>query len=116
MIWIAVDAMGGDFAPRHVVDGALAAARHFDLGIALVGGRSAIEAELGRHGDTDPSRVRIIESTDVITMDESPLAALRRKPGASIRVAADAVKRGDASGLFSAGHTDRKSTRLNSSQ
>ncbi|HEY6214403.1 MAG TPA: phosphate acyltransferase PlsX [Vicinamibacterales bacterium] len=105
MIWIAVDAMGGDFAPRHVVDGALAAARHFDLGIALVGGRSAIEAELGRHGDTDPSRVRIIESTDVITMDESPLAALRRKPGASIRVAADAVKRGDASGLFSAGHT-----------
>ena len=37
MIWIAVDAMGGDFAPRHVVDGALAAARHFDLGVMLVG-------------------------------------------------------------------------------
>ena len=105
MIWVAVDAMGGDFAPGHVVDGALAAARHLDLGVALVGTRAAVEAELGRYADVDPARVRIIESTDVITMDESPSAALRRKPGASIRVAADAIARGEASALFSAGHT-----------
>ena len=51
MLWVAVDAMGGDFAPRLVVDGALAAARHFDLGVALVGRRDAIDAELQRHGD-----------------------------------------------------------------
>src|ERR1051325_12225377 len=101
MIGFAVGARGGDFAPRQVVAGALAAARHFDLGIALVGGRSAIEAELGRHGDTDPSRVRIIESTDVITMDESPLAALRRKPGAAIRLAGSGGKRGAGPGRFS---------------
>ena len=44
MIWIAVDAMGGDFAPRHVVDGGLAAARDFDLGVTLVGRAAAIEA------------------------------------------------------------------------
>ncbi len=42
MIWIAVDAMGGDYAPAQIVDGALAATRHFDLGVLLVGDRSAI--------------------------------------------------------------------------
>ena len=46
MIWIAVDAMGGDEAPRNIVEGALAAARHFDLGVLLVGQARAIESEL----------------------------------------------------------------------
>src|SRR5471030_1913287 len=97
--------MGGDFAPRHVVDGALAATRHFDLGVALVGPSAPLEAELARHGDVDPHRVRIVEAGEVVTMEESPAAALRRKPGASIRVAADLVARGEAAALFSAGHT-----------
>ncbi len=97
--------MGGDHAPRPVVDGALAATRHFDLGVALVGRGEVLEAELARHGGADPGRVRIVDVADVVTMDESPAAALRRKPAASIRVAADLVARGDASALFSAGHT-----------
>jgi len=105
MIWVGVDAMGGDFAPRHVVDGALAAARHFDLGVALVGPSALLEAELARHGDVDPHRVRIVEAAEVIAMEESPAAALRRKPGASVQVAADLVARGEAAALFSAGHT-----------
>src|SRR2546429_9622077 len=105
MIWIAVDAMGGDFAPRPVVDGALAAARHFDLGVALVGPRANLDVELGRHDDVDPERIRIVEATDVVAMEDSPAAALRRKPGASIRVAAEIVARGEAAALFSAGHT-----------
>src|SRR4051812_30293202 len=105
MLWVAVDAMGGDFAPRLVVDGALAAARHFDLGVALVGRRDAIDAELQRHGDIDAARLRIVDAPDVVAMDEAPSAALRRKPGASIRVAADLVAKGDAAALFSAGHT-----------
>jgi glycerol-3-phosphate acyltransferase PlsX len=108
MIWIAVDAMGGDEAPRNVVDGALAAVRHFDLGVLLVGAARAIEAELDRHisyGDVDRGSVRIIDAPDVVTMEESPAAALRRKPAASIKVAAEAVARGEASALFSAGHT-----------
>src|SRR5947209_2624396 len=105
MIWVAVDAMGGDFAPRLVVDGALAAARHFDLGVALVGRRDAIEAELQRHADFDPARLRIVDAPDLVAMDEAPSAALRRKPGASIRVAAEMVARGEAAALFSAGHT-----------
>jgi len=108
MIWIAVDAMGGDEAPRNVVDGALAAVRHFDLGVLLVGRAGAIEAELEQYSLTatvDRERVRIVDAPDVIAMDDSPAVALRRKAGASIRVAAEAVARGEASALFSAGHT-----------
>jgi phosphate acyltransferase len=103
MTWIAVDAMGGDFAPRRVVDGALAAVRHFDLGVRLVGRRSELEAEVARHSDVE--RVQIVAADEVVGMAESPASALRRKPGASIRVAAESVARGESSALFSAGHT-----------
>ncbi len=105
MIWIAVDAMGGDTAPGLVVDGALAAARHLDLGVVLVGPVSRIEAQVERRAGVDPSRVRLVEAGAVIDMAESPTAALRRKPNASIKVAAELVARGEADALFSAGHT-----------
>jgi glycerol-3-phosphate acyltransferase PlsX len=105
MIWIAVDAMGGDFAPRHVVDGALAAARHFDVGVLLVGPGEVIEAEIARHGDVDRTRVRVVHAPDVIAMTEPPAATLRRKPAASIAVAAQLVASGEAAALVSAGHT-----------
>ncbi len=105
MIWIAVDAMGGDEAPRNVVEGALAAVRHFDLGVLLVGAAAAIDAELARAVDVDRSAVRVMDAPDVVGMEESPVAALRRKPAASVKVAADAVARGEASALVSAGHT-----------
>jgi glycerol-3-phosphate acyltransferase PlsX len=105
MIWIAVDAMGGDHAPRNVVDGAVAAVRHFDLGVALVGPASLLDTELARHPDVDRARVRIVDADEVVTMADSPTAALRRKPRASIKVAAETVARGDADALVSAGHT-----------
>jgi glycerol-3-phosphate acyltransferase PlsX len=105
MTWVAIDAMGGDDAPRVVVDGALAAARHLDLGVALVGPRAVVAAELERHQDADASRVRVVDAPDVIGMTESPAAALRRKPRASIAVAAGLVASGEAAALFSAGHT-----------
>jgi phosphate acyltransferase len=105
MIQIAVDAMGGDFAPGHVVAGALAAVRHFDLGVALVGPRAALETELARHPDCDRSRVRVVDAPDVVTMVEAPARALRHKPSASIKIAAELVAGGGAAALFSAGHT-----------
>lgn len=105
MIWIAVDAMGGDTAPGLVVDGALAAVRHLDLGVVLVGPVARIAAQVERRTGVDPSRVRLVEAGAVIGMEESPTAALRRKPNASIRVAAELVARGEAAALFSAGHT-----------
>jgi len=102
---IAVDAMGGDFAPGRVVEGALAAARHSGVAVTLVGRSDAIRAELARHDDRASLDVTVVDAPDVIGMGESPAAALRRKPGASIRVAAELVKCGDAAALVSAGHT-----------
>lgn len=97
--------MGGDHAPARIVDGAVAAARHAGVGIDLVGRADAIHAELARHADGGAIDVRVIDAPDVIEMAEPPALALRRKPGASIRVAADLVARGEASALVSAGHT-----------
>jgi glycerol-3-phosphate acyltransferase PlsX len=105
MIHIAVDAMGGDEAPGRIVDGALAASRHFDLGVTLVGPADRLEQEVSRHAGVDRDRVRIVHADAVVEMAEAPTAALRRKPNASIRIAADAVARGEAAALFSAGHT-----------
>jgi glycerol-3-phosphate acyltransferase PlsX len=105
MIWIAVDAMGGDAAPGRIVDGAIAATRHFDLGVVLVGAARQIEAALDAHPGLDRARVRIVNADGVIEMHEAPTATLRRKPNASIKVAADLVANGEAAALFSAGHT-----------
>jgi glycerol-3-phosphate acyltransferase PlsX len=102
---IAVDAMGGDYAPSRIVDGALAAARHLGIGLDLVGRAEAVRAEMARHDDLDALDVRVVDAPDVIEMAESPAQALRRKPRASIRVAAELVARGEAAALVSAGHT-----------
>lgn len=96
--------MGGDHAPSAIVDGALAAARHFDLQISLVGAPASIVPVLEGHADWRELAIRIVEAPDVIEMAEASASA-RRKPGASIRVAADLVARREADALFSAGHT-----------
>jgi phosphate acyltransferase len=97
--------MGGDHAPAHVVDGAVAAARHMDAGLLLVGDRAAIECALARHDDAGDLEIAIVDAPDVVGMGESPAAALRRKPRASVRVTAELVAAGRASGMFSAGST-----------
>jgi glycerol-3-phosphate acyltransferase PlsX len=102
---IAVDAMGGDHAPSRIVDGALAAARHLGIGVDLVGRQDAVHAEIARHEDHAALDIRVIDAPDVIGMSESPAQALRRKPRASIRVAAELVARGESAALVSAGHT-----------
>jgi glycerol-3-phosphate acyltransferase PlsX len=105
MIRIAVDAMGGDHAPAAIVDGAVAAARHLDVQIALIGSQPRVRAALDAHGDWQGLGIDIIDAPDVVGMEEAPAAALRRKPGASIRVAAACVAQGQAAALVSAGHT-----------
>jgi glycerol-3-phosphate acyltransferase PlsX len=101
---IAVDAMGGDDAPRSVVHGAVAAAREDGLALTLVGARTVLEDELSRFPEVDGLSIRILDATDVVGMHESALAA-RRRPGVSVRVAAEAVASGEASALFTAGHS-----------
>jgi glycerol-3-phosphate acyltransferase PlsX len=101
---VAVDAMGGDAAPAAVVAGAVEAAAQ-GIDVALVGAAGLIAAELARLHLRSSPHISVVDAPDAIVMDEAPLAALRRKPQASIRVAADLVARGDAHALFSAGHT-----------
>jgi glycerol-3-phosphate acyltransferase PlsX len=105
MIRIAVDAMGGDHAPSVVVEGALAAARHLDVQILLVGPTAEVERALEPCHDWRSLGVAVVEAPDVIGMGESPATAVRRKPRASIPVAAELVAAREASALVSAGHT-----------
>ncbi|MEE2636743.1 MAG: phosphate acyltransferase PlsX [Acidobacteriota bacterium] len=102
---IAVDATGGDYAPRNIIDGALVAARHLGVGIIFVGVRESIHEELRRHGDAGTLDVSVVDAPDAIDMRESPASALRRKPRAAVRLAADLVAKGEAVALFSAGNT-----------
>src|SRR5215207_1647732 len=97
--------MGGDEAPASIIGGALVAARHLQVGLLLVGARGAIERELSRHPGASWLDIEIADTPDRIEMEEPAAAALRRKPRASIRVAAEAVADRRADALFSAGHT-----------
>ena len=97
--------MGGDDAPGSIVGGALVAARRLQAGLLLVGERHALERELARHPGSGALDVQLLDAPERIEMAEPAAAALRRKPGASIRVAAEAVRDGRAAALFSAGHT-----------
>ncbi|MGE0443842.1 MAG: phosphate acyltransferase PlsX [Vicinamibacterales bacterium] len=105
MIRLAVDAMGGDHAPSVIVDGAVAAARHLDARIALVGPTADLEQALAQYPDYRSLGIDLVEAPEVIGMADAPAAALRRKPRASIRVAAELVAGQGAAALFSAGHT-----------
>jgi phosphate acyltransferase len=101
---VAVDAMGGDFAPREVVGGAVQAARELSIEVLLVGPTHRIERELRALGG-GPGSVRVVEAPEVIDMAEAPAMALRRKRQASILVAVETLRRGEADALVSAGNT-----------
>jgi glycerol-3-phosphate acyltransferase PlsX len=105
MLTLAIDAMGGDQAPAHIVDEAVAAVRHLDVRLLLVGDPAAIVARLALYGGPAALDVEVIDAPDVVGMAEAPAAALRARPRASIRVAAELVAEGRAAGLFSAGNT-----------
>src|SRR5215210_1950862 len=114
MIKIAVDAMGGDFAPASEVEGAIEAARDLDVCVILVGRSELIQAELDKHRRARAlvggsawrsSRIEIVDATEVITMDDPVAQAVRRKKNSSIRVGAKLVRDGYAQALVSAGNT-----------
>jgi phosphate acyltransferase len=105
MTRIAVDAMGGDHGPATIVEGAVAAARAVGLSLTLVGQDEAVRAALAACPDASGLDVRVVPAGDVVGMGERPTAALRRRPDASIRIAAAEVAEGRAAALFSAGNT-----------
>jgi len=101
---VAVDAMGGDYAPEEVVKGAVLAARKNDVEVLLVGSTNILEKELARRRFTNNgSSIHIIEASEVIREDEPPIAAIHQKPNCSVAVAAKIVKSGEADALVSAG-------------
>lgn len=101
---IALDAMGGDFAPREVVLGAILAAKSYQTEIVLVGDEKVIKKILDEEKANDlPITIR--NSTEVIGMDEHPADAVRTKKDASVVVATNLVKDGECDAVISAGST-----------
>ncbi len=101
---IAVDAMGGDYAPKEIVVGAIRAAAELDVKILLVGCQEQIRSCLDHHGGLDPTRVEIVPADGVVTMDDKA-TSIRRKPNASINVAMKLVKEQKAQAVVSAGNS-----------
>ncbi|HEX9132061.1 MAG TPA: phosphate acyltransferase PlsX [Ktedonobacteraceae bacterium] len=101
---VALDAMGGDNAPGEVVLGAIQAAREYSMGVYLVGREEAIRAELAKH-EIQGLDLPIVHTDEVIEMDEHPASAVRRKKNASMTLALQLVRDGQALGAVSAGNS-----------
>jgi len=101
---IAVDAMGGDKGPPEVARGVIEAARRSQAFFSLVGDPGVLQPELERL-PAKPANIEIVPAAEVIAMCEPPAAAVRRKPDASIVVAARMVKDGKADALVTIGNT-----------
>src|SRR5271166_6096393 len=104
MLTIAVDAMGGDHAPKSEVEGAVLAAGELNVNVVLVGLEDVVRKELELHPDAANLPIRIQHASEVITMDES-VDAIRTKRDSSLRVAAKLLRAGEVDGVVSAGNT-----------
>lgn len=102
---IAVDAMGGDYAPHAVVAGSVQAAKEYGVGIILVGIEQLLQGELKKHPHAQTLPIEVRNATEVVDMLDSPATVFRRKKDSSIRVANELVKSGEAVAVISAGHT-----------
>ena len=99
---IAIDAMGGDHAPKATVEGAIQAAKDWpELRIVLVGDREKIEPFL----INNPGNIEIRHASEVIATDEEPVKAVRRKKDSSLVVAVNMVKNKEVDAVISAGNT-----------
>ncbi|MGQ9811527.1 MAG: phosphate acyltransferase PlsX [bacterium] len=100
-----LDAMGGDRAPRVIVEGAVAAARQLgsDLQILLVGRSEIIKQEIDRFGAVE--RIEVVHAEDVVSMNEQPSVVLRKKKSSSMAVGLGLLQEGKAEGFISAGNT-----------
>ena len=101
---IALDAMGGDLAPKATVEGAVAAARDFGIEIVLVGDLDLVTRELSEH-KAGELKITVEHAPESVAMDESPMESVLTKPHSSIHVGLEMVKRGDASAFVSAGNS-----------
>jgi glycerol-3-phosphate acyltransferase PlsX len=105
MLTIAVDAMGGDHAPKSEVEGAIQACSSLPIRVILVGREDVIRAELALHPKAAKLPIEVVAASEVITMEDSAAKAVRSKKDSSIRVACRLVRDGKAHGVVSAGNT-----------
>ena len=105
---IAIDAMGGDFAPDEILNGAIESIPQLDKGdtLLLVGPSETIQSKIGSKNLSKYANVlKIVEAPEVIGMDESPIDALRKKRNSSISVMTKLAADGEADAVISAGNT-----------
>jgi glycerol-3-phosphate acyltransferase PlsX len=104
MIRVAIDAMGGDYAPVETVKGGVRAARELGVEIILVGPEGFVRRELEKY-DVADLPLRVVDAPEIIKDGEHPIIAVMSKPGSSVAVAAQLVQRGEADAMVSAGST-----------
>ncbi len=102
---IILDAMGGDNAPGSVVKGAVRAVNELDVEIVLVGQEDVVDRELAACGASRSDKLQVVNATEVITMEDDPSTATRRKKDSSMAVALTMLKNGEGDGMVSAGST-----------
>jgi phosphate acyltransferase len=105
MLTIAVDAMGGDHAPKAEVEGAIRAAKHLGVKVILVGQQELLLHELDQHEGRQNLPIEIVHASERVTMEDSAARAVRSKRDSSMRVASRLVRDGCAQGFVSAGNT-----------
>lgn len=102
---IALDAMGGDYAPAVPIEGAVEVVKESsDINVVLVGDEFIISKEL-ENKSFPKDRIFLKHASQVVNMDESPITAVRKKKDSSIRRGIELVKKGEANGFVSAGHS-----------
>lgn len=101
---IVIDGMGGDNAPQAVVEGACMAVNEYGVDIVITGDENAINNELKKHS-YDKNKISVIHTTEVITNEEKPVQAIRKKKDSSMVVALNMVKNKEADIVISAGST-----------
>src|SRR5580658_2854293 len=105
MLTIAMDAMGGDHAPKAEVEGAIRAARDLGVKVILVGQEDVVRKELQVQNGHYDLPIEIVHASERITMEDSAAKAVRSKRDSSLRVASRMVRDGVAQGFVSAGNT-----------
>ena len=102
---IALDAMGSDRRPKPEIEGAIQAARHYDVRVLLVGPEAILRAELERHPNAGGLPIEVVHASEVITMEDKAVQAVRAKRDSSIRVGLRLVRDRRAGGFVTAGNT-----------
>jgi glycerol-3-phosphate acyltransferase PlsX len=102
---IALDAMGSDRAPKPEIEGAIQAARRFGIHVALVGPEETLRAELSRHPFSRSLPISVVHASEVISMEDKAVQAVRAKRDSTMRVGLRLVREGKATAFITAGNT-----------